>query len=60
MQEILNSNKWKDALSYESFVNYSKPRMTPLRKLVRKMPGEVTHLACLIALPTVDLALLCL
>ena len=47
VQEILNSNKWKDALSYESFVDYSKPRMTPLRKLVRKMPGEVTYPACL-------------
>ena len=39
VKEILSSSKWKQALSEENIAAKNKPRQTPLRHLMRKMPG---------------------
>ena len=40
VKEILASEKWRQALSEETFYSDKKPRKTPLRQLMRRMPGK--------------------
>ena len=40
---IVNSTKWKEALRNETLDLNTGNRDTPMRKLIRKMPGQCSH-----------------
>ena len=42
---ILNSDKWKEALRNDTSNMKDGTRNTPMRKLIRKMPGELVAIS---------------